>query len=213
MLCKWAFWNGSPLANIVNCWNHFRGSCLVWFSALTYLSYTGSAKRRYSTIYYKRFLICFVKWCECKCTRYAGSKKRGKLLRQSSEVTTLFARRISTKPVVSFRSRAMWWGNDLVASCRSNGLSTQTAAVRGVDSPTSTRYFVSILAPYPQPTPISVVQGLLLFINRIAVPISSLSAAVNNLHKQVVYKPYNFRTNIHHCHNLATKHRTPMWKS
>uniref|UniRef100_A0A2P2QR05 Uncharacterized protein n=1 Tax=Rhizophora mucronata TaxID=61149 RepID=A0A2P2QR05_RHIMU len=54
------------------------------------------------------------------------------------------------------------------------------AAVRGVLSPTSARYFVNMFAPYPQPTPISVVHGLCLMMNCIAVQTSSLSAAVNN---------------------------------
>lgn len=77
----------------------------------------------------------------------------------------------------------MWYGEDLAASSKSNGLSMHVAAVRGVFSPTSARYFVNMFAPYPQPTPINVVHGLALLMNCIAVQTSSLSAAVNNLHK------------------------------
>jgi hypothetical protein len=57
------------------------------------------------------------------------------------------------------------------------------AAVSGVLSPASAKYFVNMFAPYPQPTAINVVHGLALMMNCIAVEISSLSAAVNNLHK------------------------------
>lgn len=70
-----------------------------------------------------------------------------------------------------------------MASSKSKGLSMQVAAVSGVFSPDSAKYFVNMFAPYPQPTPINVVHGLALLMNCIAVDISSLSAAVNNLHK------------------------------
>lgn len=76
-----------------------------------------------------------------------------------------------------------------MASCKSKGLSMHVTAVRGVLSPTSAKYFVNIFAPYPQPIPIKVVHGLALLMNCIAVQISSLSAAVNNLHN-VVKQPY-----------------------
>lgn len=70
-----------------------------------------------------------------------------------------------------------------MASSMSKGLSMHVAAVSGVFSPYSAKYFVNMFAPYPQPTAISVVHGLALLIKFIAVETSSLSAAVNNLHK------------------------------
>jgi len=55
------------------------------------------------------------------------------------------------------------------------------AAVRGVFSPASARYFVSIFDPCPHPMPINTDDGLALVTNCIAEQTSSLSAAVNNL--------------------------------
>ena len=57
------------------------------------------------------------------------------------------------------------------------------AAVSDVFSPASAKYFVNMFAPYSQPAAINVIHGLALLMNCIAVEISLLSAAVNNLQK------------------------------
>ena len=57
------------------------------------------------------------------------------------------------------------------------------AAVSNVFSLASDKYFVNMFAPYSQPMAINVVHGLALLMNCIAVEISSLSVAVNNLQK------------------------------
>lgn len=74
-----------------------------------------------------------------------------------------------------------------MASSKSKGLSMHMAAVRGVLSPNSAKYFVNMFAPYSQLTAINVVHGLFLVMYWIAMEISSLSAAVNNLHKRSGY--------------------------
>lgn len=75
-----------------------------------------------------------------------------------------------------------------MASSKSKGLSMHVAAVSGVFSPDSAKYFVNIFAPYPQPTAINVAHGLASLMNCIAVEISSLSAAENNLQKNKIVK-------------------------
>lgn len=134
-------------------------------------------------VIYNIFLICLMSIFQICSSMHDRSIEGKKGEFKKHLMTTLFDLNISIKPLVSFWSNEMWYGEERVASSKSKGLSMHVAAVRGVFSPASARYFVNIFAPYPQPIAINVVQGLALLMYCIAAEISSLSAAVNNLHE------------------------------